>query len=250
VKTLLLIPAFNEERTVRSVIAAAKRFISDILLVDDGSQDATGAEAAAAGAAVYRLKQNRGKGEALKVGFAYAVECEYDVVITIDADGQHDAEDIRQFLPLLDRYDLILGSRLEDRASVPLLRRAANFTSSLIVSALCGRRIYDSQTGFRSYSAALIQKVNLDCSHFDLETEVIIKAVRQGFRIGRCCIRTIYAAEVSRFKNIKDSARFLQVIVRALWWRRSNFKARALGNSNVAARWQPSDADVAAKGQR
>jgi glycosyltransferase involved in cell wall biosynthesis len=217
-KALVLIPAFNEEPTIRAVVTAAKKCITDILVVDDGSSDATGSEAATAGAVVYRLERNRGKGEALKVGFAYAIECGYNFVITIDADGQHDAEDIRHFFPLLDRYDLILGSRSEDRASVPLLRRLANFTSSVMVSALCARPIPDSQTGFRFYRGDLIRKVRLDCSHYDLETEVIIKAARQGFRIGHCRIRTIYGTEVSRFRNIRDSARFLQVIVRALWW--------------------------------
>lgn len=216
-KILLLIPAFNEERTIAPIVTTAKRLIGDILVVDDGSTDLTNARAEGAGAVVYRFDKNKGKGEALKAGFAYAIAHAYDFVVTMDADGQHDAEDIRHFLPGIDRYDLILGSRMEARASVPLVRRAANFTSSLMVSVLCGRRIHDSQTGFRAYRGELIKKVKLDCSHYDLETEVIIKAARQGFRIGYCRIRTIYGSEVSRFKNLKDSIRFLHVIVRALW---------------------------------
>lgn len=227
-KALLLIPAFNEERTIAPVLKTAKQFIGDILVVDDGSRDATSSEAAVAGAVVHRLEKNRGKGEALKAGFAYAIAHGYDFVITMDGDGQHDAQDIRHFLPLLDRYDMVLGSRIEARASVPLLRRLANFTSSLMVSALCGRRIHDSQTGFRSYSAELIKNVRLDCSHYDLETEVIIKAARQGFRIGHCRIRTIYASEVSRFRILKDSGRFLQVIVRSLWRSKRNRAPRPL----------------------
>jgi glycosyltransferase involved in cell wall biosynthesis len=214
---LLLIPAFNEERTIGAVVATARRFLQHILVIDDGSQDSTNSKAASAGALVRRLEPNRGKGEALKAGFAYALEHRYSYVITMDADGQHDAGDLRNFLPILDQYDLILGSRIADRESVPMLRRAANFTSSLLVSVLCGRRILDSQTGFRSYSSALIRNVKLDCSHYDLETEVIIKAARQGLRIGYCPIRTIYGEEVSRFKNLKDSIRFLKVIVKSVW---------------------------------
>jgi glycosyltransferase involved in cell wall biosynthesis len=189
---LLLIPAFNEERTIGAVVATARRFLQHILVIDDGSQDSTNSKAASAGALVRRLEPNRGKGEALKAGFAYALEHRYSYVITMDADGP-------------------------DRESVPMLRRAANFTSSLLVSVLCGRRILDSQTGFRSYSSALIRNVKLDCSHYDLETEVIIKAARQGLRIGYCPIRTIYGEEVSRFKNLKDSIRFLKVIVKSVW---------------------------------
>lgn len=220
-KVLLLIPAFNEERTIAEVVTGAKRFTADILVIDDGSADATGENAAAAGAMVERTAVNRGKGEALKSGFAYAVERGYDCVITMDADGQHDPEDIRQFLPILHQFDLVLGSRLENRQSVPALRRVANFTSSWMVSSLCGQKIHDSQTGFRSYSLPLIKAIRLDGSRYDLETEVIIKAARQGFRIGYCPIRTIYGAEVSRFKNLADSARFLSVILRALWRRKS-----------------------------
>src|SRR6185436_3369826 len=117
----------------------------------------------------------------------------------MDGDGQHAPEDIAHFLPLLDKYDLILGNRMEDSGRVPLLRRIANQSSSLIVSALCVRRIYDSQTGFRAYRT-------------DLETEVIIKAARMGLRIGHCRIQTIYADEVSRFKIVKDSLRFIRVV--------------------------------------
>jgi glycosyltransferase involved in cell wall biosynthesis len=215
-KALLLIPAFDEERTIRAVVTTARKFIDDILVIDDGSADKTACEASAAGVLVKRLEKNQGKGEALKTGFAYALAQGYDVVITMDADGQHDAQDIRNFLPLLDRYDLILGSRFEPGANTPFVRRAANLASSFIVSTMCGQRILDSQTGFRSYSAKLIQEVELDCSHYDLETEVIIKAARQGLRIGSCPIRTIYGDEVSRFKNLKDSIRFLQVILRSL----------------------------------
>jgi glycosyltransferase involved in cell wall biosynthesis len=218
-KALLLIPACNEERTIRTIVETAKGFIRDILVVDDGSSDRTEFEAVAAGAAVHRLRKNSGKGEALRAGFAYALAHRYDYILTMDGDGQHDAEDIPKFFPLLERYDLVLGSRLEARASAPLIRRLANFTSSLLVSALCGFRIPDSQTGFRAYSAELIRKVHLKCSHYDLETEVIIKAARQGFRIGHCQIKTIYGSEISRFKNLRDSFRFLRVIARALWRR-------------------------------
>ena len=81
---------------------------------------------------------------------------------------------------------------------------------------LCGQRIFDSQTGFRSYKAAVLRQVSLNGSHYDLETEVIIKAARQGFRIGHCRIKTIYGREVSRFKNVRDSLRFLRVAVKSL----------------------------------
>src|SRR5881394_1086849 len=104
-KGLLLIPALNEQHSIGEVVRAAKARIADILVVDDGSSDLTQAAAAAAGAIVLRLETNMGKGEALKVGFRYALEHDCDWVVTMDGDGQHDPEDLVNFLPLLGSYD-------------------------------------------------------------------------------------------------------------------------------------------------
>ncbi len=218
-KSLLVIPAFNEEPTLPRLIKAAKTHIHDIMVIDDGSTDATTLVAALAGAMVHRLKTNMGKGEALKTGFNYAIEQGYDRVLTMDGDGQHAPEDIVNFFPLLDQYDLILGNRMSESRRVPLLRRMANLTSSFIVSVLCGRRIQDSQTGFRAYNTDLLRRIKLQSSRYDLETEVIIKAARKGYRLGHTHIQTIYADEVSRFRNVKDSLRFLSVVFKSfLWW--------------------------------
>lgn len=216
---LLVIPAFNEEAHIEQLVRNARNYLPDVLVVDDGSRDRTSEAARGAGAVVHRMNVNRGKGEALKHGFQYAIEQGRDCVMTIDGDGQHDPDDIPGFLPLIGQYDLILGNRMGDSGSVPLLRRLANFSSSLLVSAACGQRIPDSQTGFRVYTTRLLREVPLSSSHYDLETEVIIKAARRGFRIGHCRIRTIYAAETSRFKNVTDSIRFITVLVRYLFWR-------------------------------
>jgi glycosyltransferase involved in cell wall biosynthesis len=221
VKLLLLIPAFNEERHIRGLVEQARQYLQEalVLVIDDGSRDQTASLAARAGAVVRSLGVNMGKGEALKAGFRYAIEHGYDVVLTMDADGQHRPEDIPNFLPHLGKYELVLGNRMHDAARVPLLRRIANRSSSLIVSLLCCQRIPDSQTGFRAYRVELLRRVPLRSSRYDLETEVVIKAARKGFRIGHCQIQTVYADEVSRFENVKDSMRFLAAVARyAFWW--------------------------------
>src|SRR5262245_51723248 len=164
-KTLLLIPAFNEAPTIGKLVSSSKKYIQDVLVVDDGSADGTAS--AASSATVHRHEYNLGKGTALKTGFNYALEHGYDYVITIDADGQHDPDDLKGFLPLLGQFDLILGNRMEERAHVPPLRRLANMSANFIVSALCGQQIHDSQTGFRAYTAALLRAVQLHCSHYD-----------------------------------------------------------------------------------
>jgi glycosyltransferase involved in cell wall biosynthesis len=200
------------------LITQAKKHIEDIFVVDDGSTDETAASASRAGAIVHRLQKNQGKGEALKAGFQYAISQQREWVLTMDSDGQHAPDDIPKFLSLLGRYDMILGNRMEESHKVPWLRRLGNLTSSLIVSLTCFQRIYDSQTGFRAYRTDLLRRIELESSNYDLETEVIIKAARQGFRIGHCRIQTIYAGEVSRFKNVRDSLRFLTVIMRSFFW--------------------------------
>src|SRR5579884_3570904 len=187
-KNLLVIPAFNEEPTLPGLIPAAKVHMPDVMVIDDGSSDATTLVSVMAGAMTHRFAENRGKGEALKTAFEYAIGEGYDWVFTMDGDGQHAPDDLPNFFPLLDHYDLILGNRMEDKTKVPLVRRVANLSSSLLVSIVCGKWIHDSQTGFRAYNTKMLRALDLKSSRYDLETEVIIKAVRQGFRVGHARI--------------------------------------------------------------
>src|SRR5437588_3900733 len=119
-KNLLVIPAFSEEPTLPGVIESAKPYFRDIMVIDDGSSDATTLVSVMAGAMTHRFATNRGKGEALKTAFEYAVGQGYDWVFTMDGDGEHVASDLPKFFPLLDRYDLILGNRPNTRHGIPL----------------------------------------------------------------------------------------------------------------------------------
>src|SRR5690349_18084124 len=110
-KNLLVIPAFNEEPTLPAVIESAKPYIRDIMVIDDGSSDATTLVSVMAGAMTHRFATNMGKGEALKTAFEYAVGQGYDWVLTMNGDGEHAASDLPKFFSLLDRHDLILGNR-------------------------------------------------------------------------------------------------------------------------------------------
>ncbi|EHR79127.1 glycosyl transferase [Thermococcus litoralis DSM 5473] len=118
-KTLIIIPAYNEELTIGSVVALAKKY-GDVLVVDDGSKDRTSEIAQKAGAIVIRHEVNKGKGAALKTGFGYALANGYDVIVTIDADGQHNPDEIPLLLkPILEgEADLVIGSRY---LNIPLI---------------------------------------------------------------------------------------------------------------------------------
>ena len=216
-RNLLVIPAFNEEPTLPGLINAAKAHFHDILVIDDGSSDATTLVSVMGGAMTHRFAENRGKGEALKAAFEYAIGEGYDWVFTMDGDGQHVPSDLPNFFPVLERYDLILGNRMHDRTAVPLFRRAVNCLSSLVVSAACAKWIHDSQTGFRAYSVKLLRAIRLESSRYELETEVLIKAVRRGFRIGYVPVQAIYAGGPNRSHSLKDWMRFLRVVAKSLF---------------------------------
>ncbi len=227
---LALIPAWNEAVRIAPVVEATRAHLP-VLVVDDGSRDETSAVAESAGATVVRHPQNRGKGAALMTGFAWALEHGYEAVITLDADCQHDPDEIPKFLAAYEAGagDLIIGRR--DFAQMPFPRNYTNhiFGSRLLSWAL-KTRIYDSQSGYRLYGRRLLENLDLAATGFEWEVEVIIQAVcgqpqqSRGMRIGWVEIRTIYGVgEVSYFHPLKDSARFLAVVWRA--WRNKRQEA-------------------------
>lgn len=215
---LALIPAWNEGPRLRPVVEATRRHLP-VLVVDDGSQDDTAALAERAGATVIGHAENRGKGVALTTGFDWALERGYDAVLTLDADGQHDPDDIPRFLQAYQtaRWDLIIGRR--DFSQMPFPRGYTNPFGSWLLSHALGEEIPDNQSGFRLHHRRLLEVLDLSSTGFELEVEVIIQAVCQGMRIGWVDIRTIYDIDkTSYFHPLKDSARFMAMVWHA--WRR------------------------------
>ena len=222
---LALIPAWNEATHVGPIVEVTRAHLP-VLVVDDGSHDETPNVAEGAGAIVVRHHQNQGKGVALMTGFAWALERGYQAVITLDADGQHDPEEIGKFRVAYeaDAGDLIIGRR--DFGQMPFPRNYTNaIFGSWLLSLALGARIHDSQSGYRLYGRCLLERLDLTTTGFELEVEVIVQAVCQGMRIGWVEIRTIYGVgEVSYFHPVRDSARFLGMVWQA-WRRRVKRKA-------------------------
>src|ERR1051326_3299106 len=154
-KSLLVIPVFNEETTLPGLIESAKSYIHDIMVIDDGSSAASTLVSVMAGAMTHRFATNMGKGEALKTAFEYAVSQNYDWVFTMDGDGEHDPSDLLKFFSLLDQYDLILGNR----------GRLADSVFSALVSLVCGKWIPDCRTGFRAYSVGILRSIQIGRAH-------------------------------------------------------------------------------------
>ena len=215
---LALIPAWNEGPRLGPVVEATGHYLP-VLVVDDGSRDETAAVAERAGATVVSHEQNMGKGVALTTGFAWALERGWDAVVTLDADGQHDPDDIPKFLDAYaaDRWDLIIGKRQFD--AMPFPRRYTNPFGSWLLSLALNERILDNQSGFRLHDRGLLEMLDLSTTGFELEVELIVQTVCAGMRIGWVDIHTIYGIDkVSYFHPIKDSVRFLWMVWHA--WRR------------------------------
>ena len=222
-RVMVLIPAYNAAKTVGDVVRAAKTQASDVIVINDGSRDATGTAAAAAGAKVIAHPQNRGKGAALKTGFAYAIDNGYDAVITLDADGQHLPREIPKFLHCraTTGADLIIGGRAHLFDAMLPRRRMANRFSSYMIGKLSKTSITDSQSGYRLYSAQLLRNVKLRTDGFDLESEVIVRAGCAGFEVLTLPIDLgfVDGISTSHYKPLKDTLRIAWTVLRArfLW---------------------------------
>jgi len=219
-KVGVLMPAFNEAeglvRVLRSLSSVPKQHI---LVVDDGSQDGTSEAARAEGVCVLRHEVNLGKGAAHRSGFAYFLERDYDAIVTLDTDGQHDPLEIPLFLEKAERAraSIIIGTRRLSLCQMPLVRYLTNRITSLIVSLLAHTRIRDSQSGFRLISAKVLRDIRLTTTKYDTESEILIKASRRRHRIDSVPTKTIYRREISYINPVVDTLRFVRLILRSLW---------------------------------
>ena len=218
---LVLIPAYNAGLTISELIERTSKFVnkSDIVVVDDGSKDQTSTIAQRAGAVVLKHKRNKGKGEALKTGFRYALEKNYNVLITMDADLQHDPESIPDFVRMAENTSgIIIGTRKRNLKIMPFARWLTNNLTSAIVSVLSGQSVRDSQSGYRLISTEVLKSLKLESKKYDLESEILIKAKRKGFKIDEVPVKTIYGGGKSFINPLIDTGRFIKLMWRSLWW--------------------------------
>jgi glycosyltransferase involved in cell wall biosynthesis len=214
VDILALIPAYNEAGHITVVVAGARQHLP-VLVVDDGSRDATAALAQAAGATVVAQQPNAGKGAALKLGFRWAIEHGYAALITLDADGQHDPAEIPAFLQAFqaETCDLIIGER--DFSKIPVVRRISNTIGRATFSWALGRAVRDNQSGYRLISRRLMEAMLASEEQgFQFEVEMIVVCVRQGFQLCGVPIRTIYADERSHIQPLRHILEFTRMLLR------------------------------------
>lgn len=221
-KILVLIPAYNASKTLSFLIEQISPFFKkeDILVVDDGSNDLTFDIAKEKKVIVFQHHKNRGKGQALLTGFDYALKKGYESVLTMDADFQHPPYIIKDFLSKKEKNKttILIGTRRRDLKKMPLHRFLSNTLTSLAISIIAGKRIYDSQSGYRLMPMACFKKMRLRSKKYELESEILLKACRLGFKIDSVLIPTVYTGSKSFINPCKDTLRFLYLLWRSFWW--------------------------------
>ncbi len=213
-KICALIPSYNESRTIGLLVKSVKAKGLDVVVVDDGSLDRTAEIARGSGAQVLRHEQNEGKGASLKNGFRYAIDKDYDAVITVDADGQHSPYDIPKFTDAAEKTDadIIVGNRMSSSKNMPPVRWLTNKFMSFVISRICRQSIPDSQCGFRLFKKEAFKALDLTSANYEVESEALIEAYRKNLKIKFIPIQTIYAKQISRINPIVDTIRFFRYI--------------------------------------
>ncbi len=215
---LAIIPAFCEERFIGKVVRQVSQYVDAVLVVDDGSSDHTAAQAEDAGAKVIRHSINLGKGAALKTGLEYAVSIKASFFLFLDGDGQHDPSEIPAFIEAINRFnaDLVVGNRMRNLESMPLIRRWTNQFMSWQIGRICKIPIPDSQCGFRLARKELLPVLMAPSNRFEFESESLILAARQGFRLIFVPIRTIYTDQHSKIRPLRDTVRYMRLMLKYL----------------------------------
>jgi glycosyltransferase involved in cell wall biosynthesis len=220
VRTVALIPAYNESRTIDAVIEGVRSHVDHTLVVDDGSTDATSKLAHEAGAEVLRLPLNGGKGIAIRAGLAHLLERPFTHVLLLDGDLQHRPEEAAALLAtaVSTSADLVIGERQFRRESMPPSRYWANRIGSVALSSFVGVPINDTQCGFRVCRTDLLRRLRLRSRGYEIETEILIKLVRLGASVVTVPITAVYAGAPSKLRPVRDTTKtcFLAVYYRYL----------------------------------
>ncbi len=214
IKVAAVIPFFNEENFILDVVTRTLNYVDLVIAVNDGSTD--NSEALLQNFENLILvsnEKNFGKGFALQKGFEKALSLKAEIIITLDADDQHKPEMIPDFIEGIKDCDLLIGNRLHDISTMPLHRRFSNKITSFLLSRKLGIEIKDSQCGFRAYRLEVLEKVRTIFCGFEAESEMIVKAARNNFKIKFIDIPTIYGNQKSKMKSFQAIKGFIKVLM-------------------------------------
>ena len=201
-----LVPAYQAEATIGSVVAGIRRTLPRVLVVDDGSTDRTAAESERAGAEVLRLPSNGGKGTALRAGLARLLGDDAPThVALLDADGQHDPDDLPALLEAARQGDsFVIGSRVARPEETPAVRYRTNEIGSRILTRMTGHEVEDGQSGYRVIAAEVLRRLKLNARGYLIETEILLKAAPLAARFRHVPVRAIYGGP-SHYRPFRDT---------------------------------------------
>ncbi|MCX7120196.1 MAG: glycosyltransferase family 2 protein [Gammaproteobacteria bacterium] len=223
-KILVLIPAFNEEKTIAFIVDRCLQYSSQVMVVDDGSTDKTVAALKNSAATVLLNSKNGGKGLALLKGFRSALDKNYQGVITLDADGQHDPDDLPKFLEKITQAPekLIIGARRIHTERAPTMRLIANKIADFFISCAARKRLIDTQSGYRYYPMPFLKQyvaqMNV-ANRFAFEAEILVAAARSGFAIQYVDIQSCYPinARTSHYHPRKDTWEIIKTVSKLIF---------------------------------
>lgn len=195
-KVAVLLPAYNEEVSIASMIILSSQYADEVIVIDDGSSDRTKLVSQQANATVLSHETNKGKGAALKTGFEYAKKNNFDIVVTIDADGQHNPAEIPDVIkPIVEgNADIVNGSRYLNGqdTDTPIYRRVGQTVLDSATNIASGVKLTDTQSGFRAFSAYSINHFNFDPDGFGIESDMIIESAKNNLTIAEVQITVRY----------------------------------------------------------
>jgi glycosyltransferase involved in cell wall biosynthesis len=214
----ILIPALNCEATIAAVVRGARKTVETVLVVSDGSTDATAERAASAGAEVVCHETNMGKGTALRTGMDVLARRGFTHVLTMDGDGQHLSDQIPELLKVAyERPEaIVIGARQVASGSTTALKVFGNRFANRWVEIACGARLRDTQSGFRVYPLRQILDLRVRARRFAFETEVLIRAVRANVAVVSVPVQAYYPSpgqRVSHYRPFRDTVRIILVVL-------------------------------------
>ncbi|MFH1837354.1 MAG: glycosyltransferase family 2 protein [Candidatus Omnitrophota bacterium] len=217
--TIVVIPSYNEARTIGTIVRDIVRTGVSVLVVDDGSTDNTERIALDSGAMIMRNRKNFGKGFSIREGIKYVLKkTTFKWMIMMDADGQHLTEDIPVLMEATRgediEPDIIIGNRMIDSGPMPPTRYLTNRFMSWVISGICRQYIPDTQCGYRIIKVSSLEKLELTSKKYDIDSELLMRAADKKMIIKSVPVQTVYGEEISKIKPIRDTLKFLKLILK------------------------------------
>lgn len=223
-KVIAAIPAHNEAKYIGTIVLKARQHVDEVMVVDDGSTDQTADVARLAGASVIRHQQNRGYGASVQTLLAEAKKRNPDVLVLLDADAQHNPDEIPDLIkPILAGSDLVIGSRERQRGNIPYYRRIGQRVLSYSSHILSGKKVIDSECGFRAFSSRAIAELKLSQNGMAISAETIAAATEKGLNVTQSPVSAIYTKDGSTLRPITHGLGNLARIINMISERRPLF---------------------------